>query len=129
MKKLQKLLLIMALFVGFVAPTQAYAQEDPPPPPPGSSGRDEACSALGGSNCDNGGAEVSNVVATAINILSAVGGVIALITVILGGIRYITSGGDAANITSAKNTIIYALIGLIVIAFAQVLVQFVLERT
>lgn len=116
----------MALFVGFVAPVSAYAQEDPPPP--GSSGRDEACAALGGSQCDNGGSDVAKVVATAINILSAIGGVIAVITVILGGIRYITSGGDAANITSAKNTIMYALIGLLVVAFSQVMVQFVLER-
>jgi hypothetical protein len=48
--------------------------------------------------------------------------------IIWGGLRYITSGGDSAKITSAKNTIIYALIGLVVVALAQFIVKFVLAK-
>ena len=47
--------------------------------------------------------------------------------IIVGGIRYITSGGDSGNISSAKNTIIYAVIGLIIVALAQILVHYVLS--
>ena len=48
--------------------------------------------------------------------------------IIYGGMRYITSGGDSGKITSAKNTIIYALIGLVVVALAQFIVKFVLNK-
>jgi hypothetical protein len=48
---------------------------------------------------------------------------------IIGGFRYITSGGNSEGIGKAKNTIIYAIIGLIIVALAQIIVQFVLNKT
>ena len=48
--------------------------------------------------------------------------------IIIGGLRYITSGGDSGNVTGAKNTILYAVVGLIVVALAQVIVRFVVNR-
>jgi hypothetical protein len=48
--------------------------------------------------------------------------------IIVGGLRYITSGGNDTSITSAKNTILYAIIGLIIVALAQVLVRFTLSK-
>ena len=49
--------------------------------------------------------------------------------VIIGGLKYITSGGDSGNVTGAKNTILYAVIGLIIVVLAQVIVRFVLVQT
>jgi Type IV secretion system pilin len=126
---MKRFIVSLFLLVGLLSPVvvpqaSIYAQSAP-----GSNGRDEACKAIGGGGCDNGGQKVSEVIRTAINVLSAIGAVIAIITVIIGGMRYITSGGDSNNVSSAKNTIIYALIGLLIIAFAQIIVQFVLERT
>jgi len=63
-----------------------------------------------------------------INLASLVGGILAVIFVIVGGYRYITSGGASDKVTNAKNTILYALIGLVIIALAQVLVKFVLNQ-
>lgn len=88
---------------------------------------EQVCAAIGG--CDDGGTQVSDVIKTVINIMSAVGGIIAVIMIIIGGIKYTTSNGDSNSAASAKNTIIYALVGLVVVAFAQVIVQFVLQRT
>ena len=48
-------------------------------------------------------------------------GVVAIIMIIVGGFRYITSGGDSSKVGSAKNTIIYAIIGLILVALAQII--------
>jgi hypothetical protein len=48
--------------------------------------------------------------------------------IIVGGVKYITSQGESSNITAAKNTILYAVIGLVVVALAQIIVRFVLER-
>ena len=53
----------------------------------------------------------------------------AVIMIIWGGFRYVTSGGDSNKVSSAKNTIIYAVIGLIIVALAQFIVKFVLDKT
>jgi len=71
---------------------------------------------------------VNNIVTTIINIFSVLVGIIAVIMIIIGGIKYITSGGDSANVTGAKNTILYAIIGLVIVALAQILVKFVLAK-
>jgi len=64
---------------------------------------------------------------TVINIFSLVVGVIAVIMIIVGGLRYITSGGDSGKVSGAKTTIIYALVGLVIVALAQLIVHFVLS--
>ena len=63
-----------------------------------------------------------------INIISIIVGVVAVIMIIFGGFKYITSGGTAEKVTGAKNTILYGLIGLIIVALAQVIVRFVLRE-
>ena len=59
-------------------------------------------------------------------ILAAVG-LIAVIMLIFGGVRYIISGGDQKKVTDAKNTILYAIIGLIIALLAYAIVNFVLN--
>ncbi len=56
-------------------------------------------------------------------------GAISVIMIIIGGLRYTLSGGDAAGVKSAKDTILYALVGLVVAIFAFAIVAFVIERT
>lgn len=72
--------------------------------------------------------KVNNIIKLTINLFSLVVGVVSVIMIIIGGLKYITSSGDSNNITSAKNTILYAIIGLVVVALAQFIVQFVLSR-
>ena len=54
-------------------------------------------------------------------------GIIAVIMLIIGGIRYVTSGGDAKKVTDAKNTVLYAIIGLIISFLAFAIVNFVIS--
>lgn len=82
-------------------------------------------------NADNGESSESRLtglVKTIVSILSIIIGIIAVIFVIIGGFNYVTSGGDSGKVNSAKNTVIYALVGLIIAALAQVIVRFVLGR-
>ena len=72
--------------------------------------------------------KVNELIKQVINIISAIVGVIAVVMIIIGGFRYITSGGQPDKVTSAKNTILYGLIGLVIVALAQVIVQFVLTK-
>lgn len=53
-------------------------------------------------------------------------GVIAVIMLIIGGIKYVISGGDAKKVTDAKNTVLYAIIGLIIAFLAFAIVNFVI---
>lgn len=55
-------------------------------------------------------------------------GVVAVIVIIVGGIRYVTSNGDSSQIQSAKNTVTYAVIGLLVVIFAAAITQFVITN-
>ncbi len=82
---------------------------------------------LTGANCGDKGAGVNNIISTILNLLSTVAGVAAIIMVIVAGLRYSTSGGDSNKIAGAKSALMYALIGLAVVALSQVLVQFVFQ--
>jgi len=61
-----------------------------------------------------------------VNVLLYLIGAISVIMLIYGGIRYTTSGGNSANVTAAKNTIMYAIIGLIVAFLAFAVINWVL---
>jgi hypothetical protein len=71
---------------------------------------------------------INGIIRLVINIFSIVVGVISVIMIIIGGLKYITSGGESSNVTGAKNTILYAVIGLVVVALAQFVVRFVLAK-
>lgn len=71
---------------------------------------------------------VNDIITLVINIFSILVGVVSVIMIIIGGFKYVTSGGDSGNVTGAKNTILYAIIGLVVVALAQLIVKFVLGK-
>lgn len=72
--------------------------------------------------------KINQIVHTIVNLLSAIVGLVAVIMIIVGGFRYITSGGNDTSVTAAKNTILYAIIGLVVVALAQIIVRFTLSK-
>jgi len=67
-----------------------------------------------------------SIFTTVVNVLLFVIGAISVIMLIYGGIRYTTSAGDSGAVTSAKNTIMYAIIGLIIAFLAFAVVNWVL---
>jgi cytochrome bd-type quinol oxidase subunit 2 len=81
-----------------------------------------------GSSTSAGTNSINSIITNIVNIFSLVVGITAVVMIIFGGFRYITSGGDSNNVSSAKNTIIYAIIGLVIVALAQFIVQFVLNK-
>ncbi len=87
----------------------------------------------GGVDCANPGDDVpqtlfgeGSIFTTIINILLFVIGAISVIMLIVGGIRYTTSAGDSKGVEGAKNTIMYAIIGLVVAFLAFAVVNWVL---
>lgn len=70
----------------------------------------------------------NSILAKVVNILSFIIGVAAVIMLIVGGISYMLAGGDPGKINGAKNTIIYALIGVVVAVVARGIVALVVNR-
>lgn len=63
-----------------------------------------------------------------INLISVIVGIVAVFAVIVAGLMLITSGGESAKVSTAKNTIIYVAIGLVVVGFAQLIEAFVINN-
>ena len=77
---------------------------------------------------DEAAGKLSGTLSNVINLLSAIIGIAAVIVIVLNGLRFITANGDSNAITSARNGVIYALVGLIIVALAQAIVRLVLNR-
>jgi hypothetical protein len=131
MHKINKILAALAILAAFVGLAQYSASTVLADPLSQSTSAGEACqgASLGGSNvCStNSGLGLGHLLKDIIDVISLVLGAVAVLMMIIGGFKFITSGGDSNKVASARNTIIYALVGLVVAALAQVLVHFVLS--
>lgn len=81
-----------------------------------------------GQACNDDGGGITKLIGAAINILSIVVGVAAVIMIIVSGLRYVTSGGDSSSVAGAKRSLLYAVIGIVITASAQFIVRFVLGK-
>lgn len=63
---------------------------------------------------------------TITNVLLFILGAVSVIMIIIGGLRYVISGGNSSAVTSAKNTILYAIVGVVVALLAYAIINFVL---
>ena len=123
MKKIKYLILTAGLIAGFglaLIPAQPSAAYDP---------LNESCSGTAANSalCANRTTEklpgyLKIVVNTLLFILAAV----AVVVIIIAGITYTTSGGNATLVTKAKNTLLYAIVGLVVAIMAYAIVNYVI---
>ncbi len=113
------LLVVVILFGTLSAPVFATTKE-------------EACKGvqITGGNCQDPANQTrtESLVQNIVNVLSVFVGIVATIMIMVGGFKYITSQGDSGNISGAKNTILYAIVGLVVVVFAQIIVRFVISK-
>ncbi len=84
--------------------------------------KDQAASNKGGTN------PIITALKVAITIVSIIIGVAAVITIVVGSIGMITSGGDPQSVAKARGAIVYALIGIVVAVLAESIVAFVLNK-
>lgn len=69
-----------------------------------------------------------NTLQTILSVIFGLAGAVALIFIAIGGFRYIVSKGDPSGTAQAKNTILYAIIGLIVVIVSFSIITFVINR-
>lgn len=124
MKRIKQTLIALALMaglVGFVTPVAEVSAA-------ACTGSAITCAKQGykdsggSSNSGNLGGFIHKIV----NILLYILGSVAVIVIVIGGIRYTISSGDQSQMTSAKNTILYAVVGLVIAVLAYAIVNFVL---
>lgn len=110
--------------LAFSAPTQAGLFEQ---------AKNEACGGaqLTGANASCAGADTSkldNTIKFVVNLISIIIGIVAVIMILINGLKFITSAGDSNKVGSAKSGIIWAIVGLVIVGSAQFLVNFVLNK-
>lgn len=74
--------------------------------------------------CDSSDDPLGNVLVNILNTIIGISSLVAVIFIVVGGVQYITSAGDSSKTQKAKNTILYACIGLAVCALAFAIVNF-----
>ncbi len=83
---------------------------------------------VGGNDPGNQGSQVTVVIKNVINILLFLIGMIAVIMIVIAGLRFVTANGDSNTISSARNTVLYAVVGIIVAVAAYAIVNFILDQ-
>lgn len=73
-------------------------------------------------------ADLMDTIKNIINVVLGIVGIVAVVMMIIGGISFITSQGDAGKVTKARNTILYGVVGLVVALLAFAIVNFVLDN-
>lgn len=118
-------LLMIAFFMSSVLPVVANA---------GAAGVCDISGASQSTYCqDQGKASTSNnpiigIIKTAINIVSYMAGVAAVVAILISSIKFMTANGDQNSISSAKKTLVFAAVGIIIVLIAQSIVAFALKK-
>lgn len=81
-----------------------------------------------GSDGDKAPDALKNNIITILNSLVAVIGLVCVVMVIIGGFTYMTSSGDASKVKKGKDTIMYGIVGLVIVALAFAIVNFVIAN-
>lgn len=120
MNKLKAAVLTFALLIGAVALVPSFDA--------GASAKEEITKGYLAAGGDKETITLQTRITTIVNILLYIIGVLSVIVIIFGGIRYVTSTGDSSRVKAAKDTITYAVIGLAIAILAYAIVNFVLTN-
>ena len=116
------------LALGILAPLPALAGTNPLGAVDCSGQASNSSLCVGRGNTEDPLTGPNGTIIRAANVMALVAGFVAVIFLVIGGIKYVTSGGDSSGVASAKNTVIYALVGLVIIALSRSILGFVLGR-
>lgn len=67
-------------------------------------------------------------IADILNVVYVVAGIVAVVAIVIGGVRYTVSGGDPSGVKAAKDTVLYSVVGLVVVIMAAAITNFVINN-
>ena len=124
--------MLQKIFKAFTAISMAVILFSPASVLALSASQKAVCAGAGGSDmgsyCATSGPSAPSVAQKAVIVFSVVIGFIAVVMLMIGGVKYMTSQGDPQSISSAKNTILYAIVGILVAAMAQGIAKYVINQ-
>lgn len=121
MNKFKLAVISLTALLGVLTVAPSYVQADS-----ASGSVRSGVTSIGGNEAGNN-VSLADRIKTVVNILLYILGSIAVIMIIIGGIRYTTSNGDSSNTKAGKDTILYAVVGLVVAILAFAIVNFVVN--
>ncbi len=126
MKRFQNLILASVFVLGFAiallpAGNASAINVFPKCGAAGGSGSTEVCKAA---NTD----EASSMTKVIINTMLFILGILSVIMIIVSGLRYVASAGDASRVKSAKDTLVYSIVGLVIALLSFAIVNYVLDQ-
>jgi type IV secretion system pilin len=123
---------MLILGLGIFSTSAVFAAPGDPPDPctTGDTKTQIKCGVTGsgGTGAKNQGSQVAVIIRTVVNILLFLIGAFAVIMIVIAGFRFVGANGDANTVSSARNTILYAVIGLVVAYLAYALVNFIVDQ-
>ncbi len=134
MKNIKTIVASLALVIGVTAPvlTPAVASAANTTNTATSGACTSASSCVSDGVTSTGGTssktDIKGIIRTVVNALLFLIGAVSVIMIVVGGFRYVVSQGDSSAVASAKNTILYAVIGLVVALMAYAIVAFVVDH-
>ncbi|MFO0887163.1 MAG: hypothetical protein H6793_01750 [Candidatus Nomurabacteria bacterium] len=127
MSRLTLVITVIGLLIGLIVfyPRITYAED---PFSGVCSGRSSSSSACQTHTTTNPLLGPNGIITKVIEIMIMIAGVASVIMIMVGGFKYMVSNGDSGKVSSAKDTILYSIIGLVVVVIAQAIVSFVITR-
>jgi len=134
MKLIKQILLLAVLGMIFLVPIGAHAFDINNPTKNNAGGTSTSiCSGASTAYCSdtaNGGQNdiygPNGLITSAIDIVSIIAGVTAIVVLMIGGFRFVVSGGDSNSVSGARSMILYSLVGLAIIGAAQAIMRFII---
>ena len=123
--KLKTIILILATIIGvgsLLIPAPAFADD------PCRDDLPEVVKEANGCNGTGSTDQLPKLIQNVLNAIIAVSGLVAVVFVVIGGVQYMTSTGDAGKVKKAKDTILYALIGLIICVLSFAIVNWTIKN-
>jgi len=128
MKFIKPILLLAVLGTIFIVPISAHAFDINNP-----TGTGSICSGTSNAYCSDTANSGQNdiygptgLISDAIDIISVIAGIAAIVVIMIGGFRFVVSGGDSNSVSGARSMILYALVGLVIIGAAQLIMRFII---
>lgn len=88
----------------------------------------EGVTGVGGGCNQQEASRVGKTIKTALRIMQVIAGLLAVFYLISAGLKFITSSGSSEGVKSARNTILYTAIGIIIVLLSEAIIRFVLDR-
>ncbi len=122
---MKKLILIIFTIINVMLPVSAVSAFSALTPACTSGANSATVCNIGSKNIISGN---NGILSKITNIIVIVAGIVAVFLIVVAGFMYVTSGGDSQRVNTAKNVILYTVVGLIIIAIAKIIISLVLNH-